>query len=193
METDFKAYWKAHYLNSVPLGFVLREVFHDKWFRIHNLPNSKRYPTTAEEEKEILFRQNTILSELLEGQYWLIYRKFNEEKENTLFLADKNFELYSIRLDKCLNSHYDEDMYLHLMIEKRKWKENDLDSFLLSVANYEEVIDGLVSDVFVVDFCNHRLFLPYDGGVDIICNTALEMEGFKQRYNDWLSTQKNGL
>ena len=69
----FQNFWESNYGNTPPLGHILREVFGDKWFRIHSLPNSKRYADNADEMQIILNRQNTIINDLIgKGQAYLL-------------------------------------------------------------------------------------------------------------------------
>src|ERR671925_44815 len=62
---EFKRYWRENYPKSLPIGYQLREAYRDQWFRIHSLPDSKRYPETDSEYQVVLRRHNTLLSDLL--------------------------------------------------------------------------------------------------------------------------------
>jgi hypothetical protein len=42
-EVTGEAWWNNHYPEAPPVGFLLRQVYSDRWLRIHSLPGSKRY------------------------------------------------------------------------------------------------------------------------------------------------------
>ena len=51
--SDFAEAWSARYGDTPPVGWRLREQYGgragSRWFRIHSLPGSKRYPDTPED------------------------------------------------------------------------------------------------------------------------------------------------
>jgi len=51
----FEQWWRDRIGDVLPLGHILREYLHDRWFRIHSLPESKRWPT-QETEYDALIR-----------------------------------------------------------------------------------------------------------------------------------------
>src|SRR5689334_11573109 len=65
---DFNTYWNSHVPNCPPVGYLLRDTYPDRWFRIHTLPESKRYPQTAADYAEILRRHNTLLADLFSNE-----------------------------------------------------------------------------------------------------------------------------
>ena len=70
----FQDFWKNNYGDIPPLAHILREVIlADKWFRIHNLPGSKRYADNDDEMQIILNRQNTLITDLIgDAQEYLL-------------------------------------------------------------------------------------------------------------------------
>src|SRR5690242_3897509 len=77
---EFNDYWQQVYPNSPPIGYLLRQEYEDRWFRIHTLPESKRYPETEAEYQEILRRHNLLLDDLLgeQGEFVLITTGYSE-------------------------------------------------------------------------------------------------------------------
>lgn len=48
-----------------PVGHMLRNNFSNQWFRIHSLPESKRYPDSEEETTLLLDRHVKVANEVL--------------------------------------------------------------------------------------------------------------------------------
>ncbi|MCG8352980.1 MAG: hypothetical protein MI924_34890 [Chloroflexales bacterium] len=36
--TDFNAYWNEHFADCPPVGYLLRDAYPERWFRIHTPP-----------------------------------------------------------------------------------------------------------------------------------------------------------
>jgi len=64
-EIEFIDHWKEKYSELFPINQQLKSVYPDRWFRIHSLPESKRYAENADEYKIILNRQNQLLDDLI--------------------------------------------------------------------------------------------------------------------------------
>ena len=47
MNHSFQSQWDTHYPNKLPISYDLVQNFPQFWFRIHSLPESKRYADTA--------------------------------------------------------------------------------------------------------------------------------------------------
>jgi len=61
----FKSFWRAKYPEAYPIGYELKWLYSDRWFRIHSLPESKRYAETEEEYQIIFNRQNELITDLI--------------------------------------------------------------------------------------------------------------------------------
>jgi hypothetical protein len=79
---DLLSYWRRTYGDAPLVGHALRERFPQRWLRIHNLPDAKRYAETEDEQREILRRQNELFSELLGdgGPGEFIFGYYGEEE-----------------------------------------------------------------------------------------------------------------
>src|SRR5687767_11747123 len=64
---EFETFWSSTYSETIPISHYLRHDYADRWFRIHSLPESKRYAESEEEWQILLDRQNTIITDLLGG------------------------------------------------------------------------------------------------------------------------------
>jgi len=76
-------YWEDSYPDCPPVGYLLRQRFAEFWYRIHTLPESKRYADSSPEMSEILRRHNILLTSLLgDGKrYVLITTGYSDSTE----------------------------------------------------------------------------------------------------------------
>lgn len=189
---EFIKYWQQHYGKCLPIGYILRDNFKDRWFRIHTLPNSKRYPETETEVEIILHRHNILLTELLgaNGHYMLITTGYSETA-NPIFsyhllnklICDRK-HCFSVDMDALAHSGIG---YWHFFISERRWQVDTINPILKLVANDE------VGNILFVGIEKPFIYHPYDGGADIIMETTLAKENFKKQYSNWLSQRSDGL
>jgi len=198
----FQDFWQVNYGDMPPLAHILREkLFSDKWFRIHSLPNSKRYAESDKEMQIILNRQNTLINDLIgNGQaYLLMFYAISESPKSVRFNEILNIVLLdSIRLDIALPENYEGECYFVSGFVNKIWETSSIDTYLEKVANDEIVVDFVVCEcdlyrILIIDINQNRIIAPYDGGVDIFLNTQCEKDSFKSKYKDWLSTHQSGL
>ncbi|MBI2722170.1 MAG: hypothetical protein HYX39_08340 [Bacteroidetes bacterium] len=187
---QFKFYWLLTYPDSVPLPHLFRHFWPEQWFRIHSLPQSKRYAETQEEWEILLERQNTIISDLLANApevFIITGSEDAEEPDNESSLKNYKFiNLPSIDLHKIYPNEYEKGELFTPSFTAQQWKINQFNDLLKNVAE-----DKLRAFFLSVD--NQCLIAPYDGGVDIILKDAQTKERFKLKYKDWLSERPDGL
>jgi hypothetical protein len=63
-DNNFNTYWNSKFPDCPPVGHLLRDAYSDRWFRIHTLPEAKRYPQIEAEYAEVLRRHNALLADL---------------------------------------------------------------------------------------------------------------------------------
>jgi len=192
---DFECFWQKNYNGILPLGYILRDYFFDdRWFRIHSLPNSKRYADSEDEMRIILERQNGLIDDLLseKNNYLQLLYHFSETSTSKCFSKIDNV----ITLDSIQITNENDDIYLNLAIINKIWENGSIDSYLKAIANDEPIISNELCEVYhglIIDTKKNRIIAPYDGGVDIILNTMQERDDFKLKYKDWLSQHYRGL
>jgi len=198
----FQDFWVNNYGDIPPLAHILREKFFtDKWFRVHSLPDSKRYADSDNETQIILNRQNTLISDLLGDSqaYLLLFYAIYESPESVRFNQIPDIVLLdNIRLDIVLPEIYEGECYFVAGFVSKIWKATSIDTFLEKVANDEKVVDFDACEcdlyrILIININRNRIIAPYDGGVDIFLNTQCERDFFKSKYKDWLSTHERGL
>ena len=60
------AAWRRTYVQTPPIGFMLRQQHPDAWLRVHTLPLGKRLPSTESERDTVLSRWNEVAGAVLE-------------------------------------------------------------------------------------------------------------------------------
>lgn len=187
---QFRFYWRLTYPQSVPVQHLFRHFWPERWFRIHSLPQSKRYAETEKEWDILLERQNTIMSDLLSGApdvFIITGSESEEEQEQKTSLENYKFiDLPPIDLHQLYPMEYDEGDLFTPSFAKQDWKTNKFNDLLKDIA-----ADKLRAFFLSVD--NKCLIAPYDGGVDIILKDVETKEFYKQKYKDWLSERADGL
>jgi len=190
---DFQRYWEQHYPECPPIGHYLREAYADTWFRIHSLPDSKRYPETAEEYREVLRRHNALLMDLIGkgSRYVLITTGYSESPkplqtyQQLSFLVSDSRRLFSVPKHELEGDP--EPYYWHFFMANRTWREHSQVELLKLIA------DNVISDVLMVGLEPPCIYHPYDGGADVFVASTSIRDRKKEKYASWLSKHPEGL
>lgn len=93
---EFHKQWTLYYPNTVPISYLFKTDLSTRWFRIHSLPDSKRYAENEEEWNILLKRQNEIITNLLEVDttIFIVTGKYTPE-EHTAHLVNEEESLQS--------------------------------------------------------------------------------------------------
>ena len=193
---EFNRLWMNRYPGSVPISYTFRHDYPDRWFRIHSLPNSKRYPDNEDEWTILLNRQNTIITDILEdGSKLLILTGDYHFKEHTELhpiedvdsIKEFSFnKIDNIDLHKLWPEEYDNGQFFRPLFCDSIWSPGKFDNVLRDIAQ-----DSVRA--FLVSVDNDVLLIPYDGGVDLILNDTATRDKYKTKYSDWLSKGDDGL
>jgi len=193
---EFNKFWILNYPDTVPISHFFKHDYSDNWFRIHSLPESKRYAEDETEWKILLSRQNEIITDLfgrntpillVTGDYnWGDNRAVHITDEEEVYRAYKFTRLENIDLHKIDGEQYDEaDVYRPAFAET-VWKPNTHDNVLREIANDS-------TRAFFVSFEINVIIAPYDGGVDFVLKDSQTKEFYKNKYRQWLSEREDGL
>jgi hypothetical protein len=190
---EFQQYWKEEYPKSLPIGYHLRNAYRNRWFRIHTLPESQRYPATEAEYEEILRRHNTMLSDLLgEGQRFVLITTGYSSTPGAVrpyphlqALDSESRELFSIPKHE-LEGETD-PYYWHFFMSERTWRKNHADGLLKLIAENE------IANVIFVGVDQRRVYHPYDGGADVIVESESMRDQKMEKYYAWLPENDSGL
>lgn len=184
--------WNNNFPNFSPIAHELKNKFNERWFRIHTLPESKRYPEDEEEFSEILRRHNSILTDLfganqkyflLTNSYGLSLEKIKKEAKLVKLNLQKNY-WQSINI---VEDDEFEPYYWHIYFDEKDWVKGSIDDLLRLVAN------DASGNVILFSADKKIAYHPYDGGADIIFENSDLRDFHKEKYKDWLSIYPSGL
>jgi hypothetical protein len=193
---EFKTFWELRYPNTVPIGHYFKHDYPDRWFRIHSLPDSRRYPSKQEDWEILLARQNTILADLFgnESSILLVTGHYYAEAYAELQPIDEidaikhlPFQrLQSIDLHLLNPEYYDKGQIYMPMFTEQIWQIHQFDETLKAIA-----LGDL--EAFFISIVNNCMIAPYDGGMDIILKDSSTRDFYKEKYAAWLSLRQDGL
>jgi hypothetical protein len=190
--------WRQRDLRGAPLvGHRLRELFAQRWIRFHSLPGSKRYADTDEQLSEIRRRHDTIAGALLgEGEPIVIVRTGYSESAARVPPQDgggqwssEGFVWFeSMSMHEIDGEPSDaEGTHAHFWLAHATFRAGAFDVPWTLVAN--DVIDG----VLLVNVERRCVFVPYDGGMDVIGADVFVCDSLRRDYAAWLSAHPSGL
>ena len=193
---EFQTLWTLNYPDTVPISYLFKLDYSDRWFRIHSLPESKRYAEDEDEWETLISRQNEIITDLfgqetpiliVTGEYnWGDNRQIHITEEEEIFKPFSFIRLDNIELNKIDAEQYDEPDIYRPAFAKTIWKQNYHDKLLREIANDN-------SRAFFISFDKNVIVAPYDGGVDLVLKDSSTKEHYKNKYRQWLSEREDGL
>ncbi|WP_322873949.1 hypothetical protein [Acinetobacter sp. CFCC 10889] len=195
MTKTFEQLWAEAFPQKNPIPHLFKHYFAKHWFRIHSLPESKRYAETKAESELILKRHNQIISEcfpnkipifIVTGSYL-----FGDE-DNSIYdfknILSYNFNyLPKIKLSETDPTVFDDsDTYYRSQYYKTNWEPHLFNDLLSKIAN-DEV------KAFFISFEKSIIVAPYDGGIDFIIWDDTMRARLQEKYRDWLSPRADRL
>jgi hypothetical protein len=193
---EFNKFWTLTYPATPPIQYLFRHNYADKWFRIHSLPQSKRYANSKQEWDILLARHNEIITDiigddekvlLVTGDY-----NFNAPLEIHITHQDPIFKSFSftrandIDLYELSRDEYGQGEVYRPAFAEIRWRPRQYDVLLKAIADDE-------LQAFFVSPASKRIAAPYDGGIDFILNDTKTRDIFKEKYNEWLSERQDGM
>ena len=164
---------RKSYPKCIPISWLLREANKEIWFRIHSLPESKRYPETPEEFEILLKRHNELASDVL------------GKEEILLFWYGANVS-GGISGEHVI-SYNSDDIETDIYSKAIKWKPQKYNNYIKCVATEE-----CSSSIFYAQ-SSGNIYAPYDGGADVLIQSPDKRKALKQKYKKWFSTQQSGM
>jgi len=187
--SQFENLWRENYGAIPPLGYRLRESFPNRWIRFHSLPNSKRYADTHEERTIILNRANELACEILniDEPFWLAASRMDENPEMVNY-GFPPFTVNSRQLPKVYGWMDPEDQISFSTYSKQtSWQIGEFDDVFSKIAEEEDY--GVIFATLDLS----SIFIPYDGGFDIIISNPKRVAELNKKYSNYLSTREDGL
>ena len=191
-EIEFIDYWDKEYPEAFPIGHELKWVYQDRWFRIHSLPESKRYAETEDEYKIILDRQNQLIEDLIgEGtEIAISFGLYTDDITNDSYKELTDFgefrKVLTIDLQKERPKEHEDETYFDIYAMIDIWHKDNKNEILKAIADDE------IRALFICP-SKHCIVAPYDGGVDIFVDSTTKRNELKAKYSDWLSEREDGM
>lgn len=184
--------WEATWPASPPIPHLVREAHGDRWVRFHSLPQAKRYASDEAEHATVRHRHETVLTSLAQGQRLLMFTTdWTESPEPSP--SPPSWPGYPAtapppRHWRALPPQEDlTGSTTHLYVAAWPCSFDLLGGLLRAVA------DDQLSGVLIAPPDLRWLYLPYDGGADVITVTTAERDQLRARHRDWLSHRPDGL
>ena len=180
---SIKNRWRTFFGEQVPIAYLLRPRNADTWFRVHSLPESKRYPEDEAEMREVLRRHNAIVGDVL-----------GENAECALFFPEygqrKLLPILPLVASATIFYHYEnteEGADIIQMAIQVDWEAHQFDSLLRMVANDE------IRYISWMNLESGEVLAPYDGGADLFLSSTRRRDELRARYADWTSRHAEGV
>jgi hypothetical protein len=192
-DDPFLIFWRSHYGDCPPVGFLLRETFPDRWFRIHSLPDSRRYANTAREMSSLLSRHNAVLSDLMgeNGSCVVVANPAYARVRGRPPRSRRQLAQLGLQPLIVVTGDGSADpaagWSIPLSSAHLTWQPNAIDDIIADVAN------NVVGPLLIVSDITGRVYAPYDGGADLFLASGGERDEFRERYAQWLSPHPSGL
>ena len=192
MSNSFVKRWKKKFPESYPIGYELKWIYNKRWFRIHSLPESKRYAENEVEYQIIYKRQNQIIQDILgdNPKVILSFGLYTDDITNSNYKEITEFgefeKVDTLELHKINPEEYEDEYYYDVYIKEATWETNKRNDILKSIADDE-------IRMMIISFDKNRIINPYDGGMDIILESEIKRDIYKSKYKDWLSNHPEGL
>ena len=193
---QFEGFWASRYSESLPIQHCFKHDYASRWFRIHSLPQSRRYADTEHEWDILLARHNTIITDILgdDAEVLLVTGDYNYGEpsephitQEELAFLDFNFQrVDDIDLFKLSPEEYDKGQAYRVAYAETVWKPHSHDNLLKGIAD-ERLRAFFISPV------KNAIAAPYDGGIDFVLKDTETMSFYKNKYKDWLSAREDGF
>ncbi|HBI42586.1 MAG TPA: hypothetical protein DDY78_06965 [Planctomycetales bacterium] len=186
--------WDRCFPDCEPVGYHLRAAFAARWVRFHSLPGSKRYPENDNEYAEVLARHNVILGELAHPgeKIVLVTTGYSESPVPSrsypgVVAFDPSAVPWRTVAMHQIEGEFTEPNYWHLFSSVWEWRPGEFDPLIRLVAD-----DAVANVLIVAQDCRWALH-PYDGGMDVIAESAEKRRSLRASHSEWLPARADGL
>lgn len=179
---DDEEWWRRRYSDTQPVGWALRQSFPDRWFRIHSLPEARRYPGDEADWDMLLYRHRSVSNEIIlpKSPCYLV--------TPWSCAKDDCFADYSLRQITSLPEFQpasEESPTGAFFGARIEWDFDRFEPVLRAVAQW-----GSVSCIVSED--RPCVYAPYDGGADLFLPDASTRDAVKARFTEYLSYREDG-
>jgi hypothetical protein len=183
--------WRRAFGEVPAWGPYLREL-NSRWFRIHSLPQSKRYPENEFEYQEMLRRHNAVaLAVLGDEARCLLLVGFWPPSDlaselNVLPDIDSAFQDVA-GLPEWDDPPYPDYGAVTYKAAPVRWLAGRFDVVIRAVA------DEAAPIIIFTNLEARTAYVPYDGGADLICESEHHADELREKFSSWLPSNPMGL
>lgn len=95
-------------------------------------------------------------------------------------------KVLTVDLHKERPEEYEDEIYFDIYVKTENWKNGNRDEILKKIAD-DEIRAMFVSPT------KKCVIAPYDGGVDVIVDSAEKSDRLNAKYVNWLSDREDGM
>jgi hypothetical protein len=180
------AWWRGKYGAVPPIGYELRDHWGAHWSRFHSLPNSKRYPSTAEEYAEMHKRAAALGRTIFtpEEPIYVLHSTYAFDDLPTATLPPALSEFLSATRSR-FEIEGGEAM-CHTRAFTVQWPFTQFATLIRHVADED------ISMLIFISPESRNALCPYDGGFDVF-TPAIPPEKMRGTFPNWLSDRADFL
>ena len=177
--------WKHAFEGALPVGFLLRQHYPERWLRVHSLPESKRYPSCPSEYDELLNRHNAVAAYTLgEGSKCSLFiARFGENRE----WSDTDLASLMGGVPTHALASEDPEEPIQFFALQVAWRLSAFDMLIRAAA------DDQTGPVLFANMASQTIYVPYDGGADLFFSSPAAVTVAKDVFRSWLSAREDGL
>jgi hypothetical protein len=177
MMTEFD---KPEYNGCYPVAFLMREHRTDWWFRIHSLPESKRYPDSSEDWNILLARHRALSDAVLDSGTicrvtYAQFAGFPFPESDLPELDWKPFRELGPEGDS-----------LDSWMASAPWCFDTFEPWIRRRSSDELAFIGFHS------ITTDSVYMPYDGGADVFSLRPDLLTKIREQFQEWQSPLQSG-
>jgi hypothetical protein len=180
---DDPLWFLRRYGSAQPIGWALRLAVPQRWFRIHSLPDSKRYPETQSDWNTLVARHREVSNALIPpGAACYLLTPWSCAK-------DACFSGFTLRPALALPEYHrdpDGPPSGGFFVTRFAWDFDSFEPVLRAVATWQTLASVIVEEDLVA-------YAPYGGGADLFLPDSPTRDAVKRRFAAYLSARSDGL
>jgi hypothetical protein len=180
---DDPEWFLRRYGSVQPIGWALRGAFPQRWFRIHSLSESKRYPEDESDWDSLIKRHRQVSNALIPpGAPCYLLTPWSCVKDDCF----SGFVLRPAPMVPEFHPDLEGAPTGGFLVSRFAWDFARFEPILRAVANWQTLACILSEDDLIA-------YAPYDGGADLFLPDSSSRDTMKQRFATYLSPRADGL
>lgn len=176
-------WWHEHFGSTEPIGYELRKALPGRWFRIHSLPESKRYPETDDDWEILIARHREVAEELIPpGSKCCLLVPW-------CCVVDPCFKDLELLPAPELPFYHQADPEIEpegpYFAATLTWNFEAFEPVVRKIALWQTIATVVAMDTATI-------YAPYDGGADFILPDTMQRDAAKEKFCRYLSKRADG-